>query len=361
MPEKSDAFCKPSGAPPECRRASPDAAPKRLGWELSPADRRGFVACRISNRFRMRYSVDPGLYALGNPDDAAPVLVTANYRLSLNHLRKAMDGRNAWILALDTNGINVWCAAGKGTFGAAELVRRIGATGLAATVKHRTVILPQLGAPGVAAHEVTKATGFKVEYGPVRARDLPAYLDTGREATPRMRTVTFPLWDRLILTPMEMIPALKKFPWVILGCLLIMGLQPSGIQFKPALLHSWPIIAAGLLSVIGGTLITPALLFVIPFRSFAAKGALAGMIILLPSFLLVDRFFCGSMWLAAATFFFFTAVSSYLALNFTGCTPFTNISGVKKEMRLAVPLYLAACGIAAVLQIIFKLHEWSVL
>ena len=58
---------------------------------------------------------------------------------------------------------------------------------------------------------------------------------------------------------------------------------------------------------------------------------------------------------------FFIAVSSYLALNFTGCTPFTSMSGVKKEMRFAVPAYLIVCGIAVVLLIVFKLHEWGVL
>jgi len=36
-----------------------------------------------------------------------------------------MPGRNLWILILDTKGVNVWCAAGKGTFGTEELVFRI--------------------------------------------------------------------------------------------------------------------------------------------------------------------------------------------------------------------------------------------
>jgi acetyl-CoA decarbonylase/synthase complex subunit gamma len=309
----------------------------------------------------MQYTVDPGLYALGNPDDAAPVIVTANYCLTLSHLRKELAGRSAWILVLDTKGINVWCAAGKGTFGTNELVNRIEAVHLCEVVKHRTLILPQLGAPGVAAHEVKKATGFSVNYGPILARDLPAYLDNGQKATTPMRTVTFPVWDRLILTPMEIIPALKKFFWVILGCWIIMGVQPAGILFKPALLHSWPIIAAGLLAMICGTIITPVLLPIIPFRSFAAKGAIIGIVIIVPSILLVDRYFSSSISLVAATALFFVAVSSYLALNFTGCTPFTGISGVKKEMKVAVPAYLIACSISGLLLIFYKLHEWSIL
>ncbi len=75
-------------------------------------------------------------------------------------------------------GVNVWCAAGEGTFGTDELVRRIEACQLNEVVSQRQLILPQLGAPGIAAHEVRKRSGFKVEYGPVRAADLPEYLKT---------------------------------------------------------------------------------------------------------------------------------------------------------------------------------------
>jgi len=83
---------------------------------------------------------------------------------------------NVWLLVLDTKGVNVWCAAGKGTFGTDELVRSIQAANLKQVVRHRDLVLPQLGATGVAAHEVKRATGFSVHYGPVRARDIQAYL-----------------------------------------------------------------------------------------------------------------------------------------------------------------------------------------
>lgn len=66
---------------------------------------------------RMRYLVPPGLYAIGEPDPQSPVLVTANYKMSYDLVRQALAGRNVWLLVLETYGINVWCAAGKGTFG----------------------------------------------------------------------------------------------------------------------------------------------------------------------------------------------------------------------------------------------------
>ena len=52
----------------------------------------------------MKYTVDPGLYALGSPAADAPVCVTANYKMSFDHLRRALAGRDAWILVLDTKG-----------------------------------------------------------------------------------------------------------------------------------------------------------------------------------------------------------------------------------------------------------------
>ena len=130
-------------------------------------------------------------------------------------MRNSLPGRNAWILVLDTKGINVWCAAGKGTFGTEELVKRIEASGLKEIVSHRSVILPQLGAPGVAAHTVKKLSGFGVRFGPIKAEDLPAYIDAGFKATSKMRLKTFPLKERAVLIPIELVETIK--PTVIIA------------------------------------------------------------------------------------------------------------------------------------------------
>jgi hypothetical protein len=176
-----------------------------------------------------------------------------------------------------------------------------------------------------------------------------------------MRTVAFPVSDRVVLIPMELFPALRKYLWIVPGILVIMGLSPQGILFRPAIVNSWPVIIAGLLGIIAGTVVTPALLPWIPFRSFAAKGAVAGMAMLAPVLCSARELFMGDPFLGCAVGLFFTAVASYLALNFTGCTTFTNISGVKKEMRYAVPVYITSCAIAAILLVIFKLREWGII
>ncbi len=92
--------------------------------EWSRADRWGQIRARMGS-FRMEYIVKPGLYAIGSPDAESDIFVSANYKLSFDILRRELAGINGWILVLDTKGINVWCAAGKGTFGTDELVKRV--------------------------------------------------------------------------------------------------------------------------------------------------------------------------------------------------------------------------------------------
>ena len=139
----------------------------------------------------MEYKIDPGLYALGNPDAESPVLVSANYKMSFDYLRRELTGRSAWILVLDTRGINVWCAAGKGTFGTAELIRQVASSGIAALLNHKVLIVPQLGAVGVSAWKVRQSSGFRVVFGPVYARELPRFLDSGMRATPSHASCDF--------------------------------------------------------------------------------------------------------------------------------------------------------------------------
>jgi hypothetical protein len=308
--------------------------------------------------YRMQYSVAPGLYAVGEPDGNSEVFVTANYKLSFDVLRRELKDLNAWVLVLDTKSINVWCAAGKGTFATDELVSRMAAVRLADVIAHRRLILPQFGAVGVNAAAVGKRTGFRVYFGPVRARDIPAYLRAQYKKTPEMSSAEFTMLDRLVLTPMELNPALRKFPLFAGVVLLIFGLQPEGILFGKAWEDGRLFLLLGLLSVLSGAFVTPLLLPWIPFRSFAAKGWLigAGMVALMER---AAGFQPGIIkWVA---YLFFPALTSYVALQFTGSTTFTGMSGVKREMKFAVPAYIAAAAISAVLMIIYKIREWGLL
>ena len=227
----------------------------------------------------MHYSIEPGLYALGTPEKDSPVLVTANYKMSFDRLREALPGRNAWILVLDTKGINVWCAAGKGTFGTAELVRRIESSGLGRIVSHRELILPQLSGPGVAAHEVKRLSGFKVIYGPIKATDLPRFLDSGLKATPEMRMKTFTIRERVVLIPIELVAALKAGLIVTAVFFLFSVIGRWGEGWASALNHGLFFGLAILVSVLVGAVLTPLLLQWLPGRAFSIKSLSIGLLI----------------------------------------------------------------------------------
>ena len=326
-------------------------------WLETPAGRVAVISTRYSfgDRLgswkarwgigRMSYLVPPGLYAIGVPTADDPVLVTANYKMSFDMVRRVLGGRNVWLLVLEAYGINVWCAAGKGTFGTGELVRRVRAVRLAEVVNHRRLVVPLLGAAGICAQEVQRRTQFKVRYATIRASDLPAYLDNGMSATEEMRELTFTAAERLTLVPIEMISAFKSSLPVIV--ILFIAGAVSGEAFSPTAALMAVLCWIG--AVLAGTLFTPMLLPVLPTRSFAIKGAFAGLV-----WALLVYGIYGKSWnqaVAAATFIILPAVAAFFALNFTGSTPFTSPSGVKKEMRLSLPVIAGAVLTGAVLSV----------
>jgi acetyl-CoA decarbonylase/synthase complex subunit gamma len=301
----------------------------------------------------MNYRVDPGLYAVGQPNDKSSVFVSANYKMSFDRLRSQLGAMDSWILVLDTRGINVWCAAGKGTFGTKELVSRIGAVGLKEVVTHRRVVLPQLGASGVSAHEVRRLSGFNVVYGPVRAEDIPAFVSAGMKATSDMRKVKFPFADRVALIPADLIQSAK---YALLAALLLLLLSGLGKDYYSlSRVGTLGLSSALILLVVyvAGTALPPALLPWLPGRPFSLKGAWVGVVLA-----------AGAAWYASshpdvfnsalsvlAWLFIVPTVTSFIAMNFTGSSTYTSLSGVKKEMRTAVPAQIAGATAGLVLWI----------
>ena len=316
----------------------------RVSREISRGDRLG--AWRVRWGFaRDDYRVKPGLYALGAPSAAAPVLVSANYKLTFDQLRSSLPGLDAWLLIVDTRGVNVWCAAGKGTFCADEIARVVVETRLAEIVDHRRLILPQLSAPGVAAHKVKEACGFRAIFGPVRAADLPAFLAADMQADPRMRAVTFGLRERAVLTPVELAVAWDRR--TVLACAAILAASAvgrDGVSLGRAARRGAPVIGAGWLALLAGGAVTPLALPWLPGRAFSLKGAVAGGVMAAGAAAALRRRLSPAAGLALLAGV--PAVSSYAAMNFTGSSPITSPSGVELEMRRALPLQAAASAVA---------------
>ena len=303
---------------------------------LSRSDHWDHFMARIGVR-RSEHRIEPGLYALGEPNPDSLVFVTSNYTLSFDALRSVLSGIDSYILVLDTRGINVWCAAGKGTFGTNEIVLRVMITRLGEVVRHRRLILPQLGAPGVAAHEVKKRTGFWVEYGPVRAADLPEYLKT-HKATAEMRQVRFTLQDRLVLIPVDLIRLLLPMFAVAFAFYFVGGFTLS----------------------LSGTALFPILLPWLPTHNFSTKGFILGGLVALPFTLSAFLAHPGWMWWqhggqALGLLLAMPAVTAFIALNFTGSSTFTSRSGVRREMYRYIPAMAWTFGTGIILTGIFAL------
>jgi len=302
---------------------------------------------------RNSYRVKPGLYRLGQPGKDSEVLVTANYKLSFDLLRKNLAGMNAWILVLETYGINVWCAAGKGTFGSEELIRQIKESQLDIHVSHRRLIVPQLGAPGVSAQRVKEGSGYSVRFGPVRAADIKDYIAAGYKKSEAVRTVEFNFKDRLKLTTVELANMLRYFLIALVFLALLSGLHADGYSFTLVWTEGLKSGLYLLAAYVSGAFLAPVLLPFLPFRHFGGKGMVSGLLVF-GSILLFGSINM-SILSILAWFLISGAVSSYLTMNFTGASTYTSLSGVKKEMGIFVPIQLAFALAGLVLLVISKL------
>lgn len=354
----------------------------RVSGKLTRKDLWGTIRVRWSVN-RDNYRVTPGLYALGNPAELSDVFVTANYKLSFDHLRRNLDGLDAWILVLDTKGINVWCAAGKGTFSTGELVNKIRTTRLEEVISHRRLILPQLGAVGVSAYQVKEQTnivasvplistlssqtyhmqkpspdrlspgrGFNVIFGPVKAQHIKEFIRNKYIATPAMRRVTFTFPERSRLIPVDFLQGKYQ---LLLACALIFvvsGLSNKGISFEQAA-QSGPLAMMNvLMAYIAGIVLTPLMLPYIPGRSFAFKGFITGMFMF--ALLMIKELHGMDRLTVLAWFLIITGMSSYAAMNFTGSSTYTSLSGVRREMRTAIPVQIAFSAVGLILFILGK-------
>jgi len=317
----------------------------RVKTHLERTDILGTLAARLGTG-RNQYKIAPGLYCVGNPGQDSAVLVTANYKLSFDTLRKELTFLDAWILVVDTRGINVWCAAGKALFGTREVVRCVNHSMLKKLVQHNQLILPQLAATGVSAHQVKKESGFAVLWGPVRAKDIQRFIANGRKVDGSMRQVTFSMGERIVLIPVELSQLPKPTMWLLPAIFLLSGIGTGFFSLSNAFSRGLMVLSAYAAGILGGAVAAPVLLPWIPLRAFALKGMLTGIV----AGLAVAAIFHGRIiWVEALALLLITIViSSYLAMNFTGSTPFTSPSGVEKEMRRAIPLQAAAALIALV-------------
>lgn len=199
-----------------------------------------------------------GLIRLGNPGRDSPVLLTANYVLTVARVKRALAGIDAFLLVANSRGINVWCAAAGGHLTAHDVISSLKTSGIEPLVDHRKVILPQLAATGVETAVVKERSGWQVIWGPVYASDIPAFLRAGCQKTPAMRQVAFPWRQRLEMAVAWAFP-ISVIPGVIM------------VSF-------WPGAVATLVSLVWGLYLLIFISFPVYGRWLSPKGKRVGFI-----------------------------------------------------------------------------------
>lgn len=298
---------------------------------------------------RLNYKVPTGLYAIGNPDENSKVIVSANYKLTFDLLRNALENLDLWILILDTKGINVWCAAGKGTFSSRELIYQLEKWDVKNLITHNEIILPQLGATSMEPYKVKEFTGLNINYGPIRAEDLKHYILTN-EADDDMRRVSFNLIDRLVLAPIEMVHNL--------GFVLIFFMLALILNFTMGI-NLMSLIQPFIVSLIIGSLIFPLLLPYLPMKSFSIRS----LFLVVPYLIYLNSFnnielLNQSIYFKLGYFLLLSFFIIYQSFNFTGSTTFTSFSGVKKEAKYFKLFMISALILSPLLMIYGGVQIW---
>jgi hypothetical protein len=160
-----------------------------------------------------------------------------------------------------------------------------------------------------------------------------------------MRRVRFGLRERVVLIPVEMVHVLLP---MVLGAAVLFFL-------------GGPLAAgAAVAAVLSGVVLFPILLPWIPTRDFSSKGFILGALVALP-FALTALLSApeAALWLrivrTVGLLLVMPPVTAFLALNFTGSTPYTSKSGVRREMVTYVRAMAWTFGAGALLTVAARL------
>ncbi|MFX1554818.1 MAG: methyltransferase domain-containing protein [Promethearchaeota archaeon] len=236
--------------------------------------------------------IEPGIYQSGNPDENSPVIVTANYIYTYIKVMRALKGIDAWVLCVDSRGINVWCAARGNDFGNKQLIEAVEATEIAKITSKKTLFLPQLSAGGIATPLIKSEAAnfpFNLLYGPVWAKYLPQFLEERPAHKPdKMKLARFSLSHRLragithttfLFRKVFLLPSIALF--LLLMVLVLTDTLWIGKLWIVGEFWLWIIITNALIAIL------------IPITNFTRKFIIKGIIFGVINILL----FIGISWL----------------------------------------------------------------
>jgi acetyl-CoA decarbonylase/synthase complex subunit gamma len=126
---------------------------------------------------RMPMSVEEKVYAVLEPNEESPVLVTSNWALTYFIVSSEIEGSKvpSWLCVKDTEGLGVLTGWAAGKFSGDSIGPFIKKTGIEDKVKHKKLIIP--GKVARIRGELEEALpGWEIIVGPREANEIPAYL-----------------------------------------------------------------------------------------------------------------------------------------------------------------------------------------
>ena len=276
-----------------------------------------------------RVPIEPGIYRSGNPTKNSPIIVTSNYDFTYIKVMRSLLHIDAWVLCVDSNGINVWCAARGNDFGNEQILEAVEATGIQKYTEEDILILPQLSAGGVSIPQLPKKSEnfpFKIKFGSVWSKHLPQYLEEKPIKKPDyMKLAKFSLSHRMRSWVTHTTFLLRKiFLLPIIGFFIIFLLCLPWINKLTwvAELISWIVISNALIAIL-----FPLSSFT---RSFIKKGMIFG---LLTSLVLggISWLLHGSLIFILLNVILFFWIAFFSTMSFSGYTMATSPREIQEE------------------------------
>jgi SAM-dependent methyltransferase len=285
----------------------------------------------VLNGILTRKSISPGLYRIGNPQRSSPVLVTANYYWTVHSVYSFLQKKDldCFLLIIDSNGINVWCAAGGGHFTHTQIFEAIRLFDLKEEIDHSTLILPQLSATGVDRKELSKA-GWKPTFGPVDIKDVPSFIESSTKDIESSK-IRFNFSFR---TLMGLQHAFFFTCTIFFPILLVLGiLNAVGVP----LTFFWFSVVLQLYII--GMIINMLFVWVYPIFNFTPSFFKKGLTVaLISSFVIASYLIAIVDTTSMYTFIFWPAlvvvVCLFIILDLAGSTPYTNHLDVESDLTL---------------------------
>jgi len=163
--------------------------------------------------------------------------------------------------------------------------------------------------------------------------------------------VRFNLWDRILLVPVDLVGFFLYFLILAVIAVLLSGFGEGIYSFSNLGKIGISDIVIIILIYISITALSQVLLPWLPGRSFSLKGFWLGLLI--SASIIAYKYdptagFATLFGLIGISFVII-AVSSFITMNYTGSSTYTSLSGVRKEMKIAVPLQLVTVLLGTVI------------